>query len=84
MRTTVRLDDHLLAELKERAARRGTTLSRVIEDLVRQALSQPDTAGDKTQPTRLTTVGGRGPRPGVDLDNTAALLDRMDEDDGAP
>ncbi len=35
MRTTIRIDDALLAELKTEAARSGKTLTAVIEDAVR-------------------------------------------------
>jgi hypothetical protein len=33
------------------------------------------------EPVRLTTVSGRGPRPGVNLDDAAALLALMEADD---
>ncbi len=80
MRTTIRLDDELLAQAKQYAARTGQTLTAVIEDALRQALARrPDDSPRK--PVRLTTVGGRGPLPGVDLDDSAALLDLMEAGD---
>ncbi len=78
MRTTVRLDDHLLMEAKQLAARTGRTLTAVIEDALRQTLNR----GQKRPGSRrvkLPTFPGRGIRPGVDLDDTASLLDLMDE-----
>ena len=33
---------------------------------------------DECKPVRLKTVNGDGVRPGVDLDDTAALLDLME------
>ncbi|MBM3354272.1 MAG: DUF2191 domain-containing protein [Betaproteobacteria bacterium] len=77
MRTTVRLDDHLLAQAKARAAETGRTLTAVLEDALRASLarSAPVT---RTTRIRLTTVKGGGVRRGVDLDDSAALLDLMD------
>jgi hypothetical protein len=77
MRTTVRLDDQLLRAAKAEAARSGRTLTRVIEDALREALRRKP---KKRAPgsVRLTTFGGDGLCPGVDLDDSAALLDLMD------
>ena len=77
MRTTIHLDDQLLARVREVAAKTGRTMTAVIEDALRQslALKKPRT---RREPVRLTTVGGKGPRPGVDLDDSAALLDLME------
>ncbi|HEU0304940.1 MAG TPA: CopG family transcriptional regulator [Gaiellaceae bacterium] len=76
MRTTIRLDDDLLARAKRTAAERGTTLTALIEDALRRALAQ----GPASHPDRppLPTFRGDGLQPGVDLDDTAALLDVMD------
>ena len=76
MRTTVRLDDQLLAQAKQRAAATGRTLASVIEDALRESLSRRPAA---TPPADLPTFGGRGVQPGVDLDDTSALLDLVDE-----
>jgi len=77
-RTTVRLDDQLLADLKQLAARTGRTLTAVIEDGLRQALGEAKRAR-KRPPVRLPTFRGNGLQPGVDLDDTAALLGLMEE-----
>ena len=76
MRTTINLNDHLLADLKKRAAESGRTMTAIIEDALRQAVA-PSKAAVRRK-VRLTTVGGKGVRPGVDLDDSAALLDLMD------
>ncbi|MGH2492008.1 MAG: ribbon-helix-helix protein, CopG family [Candidatus Limnocylindria bacterium] len=79
MRTTIRLDDRLLRDLKKHAAARGRTLTAVIEDAVRQFLART-AAGDartKSPPFRIITFKGRL-QPGVDLDDSAALLDYME------
>jgi hypothetical protein len=74
MRTTVRLDERLLREAKRFAAERGRTFTSVLEDALRQFL-----AGSARQrparPFRMLTFKGNGLRPGVDLDDSAALWD---------
>jgi hypothetical protein len=78
MRTTIRLDDDLLREAKRKALEHGCTLTELIEDSLRERLARK--AGvDGTEPVRLHTVGEGGLQPGVDLDDSAALLERMDE-----
>jgi len=77
MRTTINMDDALLSEAKQLAARTGRTLNAVIEDAVREVLARRRGAR-KRQPVELPTGKGRGLQPGVDLDDSAALLDLMD------
>lgn len=79
MRTTVRLDDHLLKEAKQFAARTGRTLTAVIEDALREALRRSQKPPKRPQ-LQLPTFRGKGLRPGVDLDATASLSEVMDED----
>jgi hypothetical protein len=80
MRTTIRLDDQLLAEAKELAARTGRTLTAVISDALREALARSSEPRPRA-PFKLVTFSGDGLRPGVDLDDSAALLDLMESDD---
>lgn len=80
MRTTIRLDNHLLAEVKKLANQRGQTMTAVIEDALRQMLSQRQQLSDEP-PVELHTVSGKGLQPGVDLDDSAALLDLMEQHD---
>jgi hypothetical protein len=77
MRTTIRLDEHLLAEAKKFAAESGRTLTSVLEDALRDTLSRRS-AKPKQARVRLKTIKGDGVRPGVDLDDTAALLEAME------
>lgn len=77
MRTTVRLDPQLLAEAKVRAAASGTTLTALLEQALRESLARRE-AKAAARPLRLKTFKGGGLRPGVDLDDGAALLDLMD------
>ena len=78
MRTTIRLDDALLVEVKQIAARSDKTLASVIEDALREMLARQRTTEERT-PVKLTTVSGGGLQPGVDLDDSAALLSLMEE-----
>jgi hypothetical protein len=77
MRTTIRLDENLLAEAKRYAAESGRTLTAVIEDAVRASLARRAQRAPR-KPLRLKTVGGEGTLPGVDLDDSSALLDLME------
>jgi hypothetical protein len=77
MRTTIRLDDDLLREAKVYAAATDRTLTRLIEDALREALARRG-APPARRRVRLCTVGGQGLQPGIDLDNSAALWDLMD------
>ncbi len=81
MRTTVRLDDDLLRDAKKAAAARGCSLTALIEDSLRASLGRA-TAAKRRKPVRLRTAGGKGTQAGVDLDDTAALLDLMERGDG--
>jgi hypothetical protein len=78
MQTTIQIDDALLAQAAKLAREKGCDLSRFIEEMLREKMaSVPSVA---PQPLlHLTTVGGEGVRPGVDLDNSAALLALMDQ-----
>jgi hypothetical protein len=73
MRTTVRLDPVLLAEAKKLGAATGRTLTAVVEDALRAAVSRRVRRRRRTP--KLTIVNGRGVRAGIDLDDSAALLD---------
>ena len=81
MRTTVRLNDQVLAQAKKLAADRGTTLTAVIEDSLRAEFSRR-AAPRRRAKFHFPTFKGDGLRPGVDLDDTASLLDLMEERDG--
>ncbi len=81
MRTTIRLDAGLLAEAKKLAAETDQTLTAIIEDALRERLARRKAR--PRGPVRLTTFRGDGVVPGVDLDDTAALLDAMEHGDGA-
>ncbi|MDQ3609729.1 MAG: ribbon-helix-helix domain-containing protein [Actinomycetota bacterium] len=78
MRTTVRLDDHLLATAKLRAAQRGVTLTRIIEDALRESLTREPTP--QSRRSELPRLGDGELQPGVDLADNATLRDLLDDD----
>lgn len=77
MRTTIRLDDQLLAKAKKYALSRGTTFTAIVEDALREKLMErpPD---KKRSAIKLKTVNGKGTHAGIDLDDSSSLLDSMD------
>jgi hypothetical protein len=75
MRTTVKIDDRLLVEAKTRAAMTGRTLNQVVEDALREAFAR---RGAEASRPALPVFGDGRLAPGVDLDDSAALLDLMD------
>jgi hypothetical protein len=82
MRTTIRLEPHLLTEAKRVAAEQGTTLTALIQDSLRERLARRTTVGRRKR-FRMVTFGRGGVQPGINLDDTSALLDRMDGLDGS-
>jgi plasmid stability protein len=79
MRTTVNLSDDLLQQAKLYAASHGRTLTRVLEDSLRTTLSRQRDERRSESVLLPTALGA--PRPGIDLDDSAALLDVMDAAD---
>jgi hypothetical protein len=81
MRTTIRLDEDLLARAKKLAIDTDRTLTQVVEDALRTTLSRRNSSKAR-QPVKLHTCGGKGLQPGVDLNSNAGLADLMDQHDG--
>ncbi len=76
MRTTVRLPPGLMAQVKRLARETGRSMTQVIEDALRVAVARGE--GSRPRKVTIVTVNGDGVQPGIDLDDGAALLDRMD------
>lgn len=76
MRTTVSIDDELLAAAKRRAQARGITLGEVVEAALRRELAYTAAA---TAPAVPVFRGGSGPRPGIDLASNRAIHEALDE-----
>ncbi len=76
MKTTLNLNDQVLRQAKQRAARDGITLTRFVEDALRARLAG---TGSRRPPfrLRLETVTGDAP-PNVDIADRDALYDVLD------
>jgi len=83
MRTTVRMEDDLLRRAKEIATRRETTLTAILEEALREWLDRQKRGRRRPRVDLPVSSSRGGLLPGVDLDDTADLLDRMG-DDGPP
>jgi hypothetical protein len=74
MRTTLELDDDILAESKQLAGQKGETLGRVISDLVRKSLS------GKPSPKVRNGVLLFTPRPGAAKPDLNLVNELRDEE----
>ena len=75
METTLTIDDAILRELREEAARRGTTMSALVEAGVRRILSErPATEADEPPPLPTWNSGGAL----VDVADREALYEVID------
>ena len=77
----MRLNDHLMREVKRYAAERQVTITLVLEEALRELLARKAEARER-QPVRLPTFKGEGLQPGVDLNDSAALLELMADASG--
>lgn len=77
MRTTLNLDDDLVARAKAVAALRGRSLTSLLEDALRAVLEREASAEVAERAVLPVDVGRL--RSGVSLDDNAALRDLMDD-----
>ncbi|MBN2440778.1 MAG: hypothetical protein JXJ04_05515 [Spirochaetales bacterium] len=77
MRTTIRIKDNLLLQAKKIALENHTTLSALVEEALQEKLLQIKHQYER-KPVKIITFKGKGLQPGVDLDNSAALLEIME------
>jgi len=77
MRTTLDLDDALLAAARARAAQTGTTLTAVVEEALAAALA-PRPPRSKRFQLRWKTHRGRL-QPGIDIADRDSLIDAMEK-----
>lgn len=76
MKTTLNLDDMLLRAAKRRAAEEGKTLTRILEEALRQFI-QPSARRKKS--FRLKPLIKKGGKiPGVDLSDRDSLYELME------
>jgi hypothetical protein len=77
MRTTLTLDDDVAHKLRQETRRSGKTFREVVNETIRKGFE----SRRKEQPSTRFRVIARdlgGLRPGVQLDNVAELLDRIE------
>lgn len=72
MRTTVTLPDPLLVRLKQVAAERHTSVTKLVVESVDRYLAE---YRSRDADASLPTIPRARPVPGVDLNDTSALLD---------
>jgi len=77
VKTTLNLSDELVREAKKRAAEEGTTLTKVVEEALRDALT-PREAGSGDE-VRWVVVDGGPPR--VDIADRNALYEFLERRD---
>lgn len=77
MRTTITIDDGLLAQLKRRASESGTSVSRLVEQAVRLFVRTPRSRAPQAS-FELVTFGAGGRFSRQNIDKTAALLEADD------
>lgn len=78
VRTTLLLPDDLYREVKSTAAASGETMTSFVEEALREALRRRAGAGRAAVDFVVAPTGSGGLQPGVELDDSAALLDVMD------
>jgi hypothetical protein len=76
MRTTIRLDEHLFREAKTAAVESGRSFTELVADALRETLARRR-ALKKRERVELPTFSG-ALNPGVNLDDSASLLDLME------
>jgi hypothetical protein len=79
MRTTVRLDEALMERVRNEARQRGTTLTALIEEGLRLVLRRPRKSPGRERISLPVCRAGGGLLPGIDLNDTSSLLDRMED-----
>ena len=79
MRPTGRLDEGLRDQARREAARRGVTLTALIEQGLRMALRRPRPSSRSERVRLPVSRATGGVLPGIDLNDSADLLDRMDD-----
>jgi len=79
MRTTLNIDEALLADYKQIAARSHRSLSAVIQDALRESLLRR-AEGVEGRQVRLPTFGDGGTLSGVDLNDNVATRQRLESE----
>jgi hypothetical protein len=80
MRTTINLDEQLLRDLKGLAVESGRTLTSIIEDALRETLARRKALATRARVELPVSKAKGWVLPGVDIEDTAGLLDIMEGD----
>lgn len=80
MKTTLNLDDQLVARAKALAARNRTTLTRLIEEGLQLRLRRQP-GGEPQGPIRLPVFRGTGVVPGVDACSNRSMREAAGDED---
>lgn len=78
MRTTVRLSDDLLRRARKKAAEQGRTLTSLLEEGLKSMLAESKPA-KRTRVRLPVSKATGGTLPGVDLNRSSDLEDRMED-----
>ena len=79
MRTTVRLEEGLLRQAKREASKRGETVTALIERGLRLVLAGSRRSAVRKAVRLPVSRATGGTHAGVDLNNSAALIDLLDQ-----
>lgn len=81
MRSTVRIDDDLMLELKQRARDESVSLTRMLNRTLRAGLFRAQQPGEGATPFRQQSVPMGVPR--LDVDKALALAARLEDEEVA-
>jgi predicted transcriptional regulator len=79
-RTTIDLNPELHRRARRLAAETRRSLTEVVEEALRLYLLRRSQRTRAAARVRLPVAGRGGLRPGIDLDRTSDLLDRLDDE----
>ena len=74
-RTTLTLEDDVVARIRDAARRSGRPLKAVVNDAIRAGL---DAAPARSRKPFRVEARAMGLRPGIDLDDISGLLERLE------
>lgn len=77
MRTTLRIDDDLVRELKERAQVAKVSLAQLVNDVLRRGLDAPDAATPEPTPQPTFRMGPAR----VDLTKALSIADTLEDEE---
>jgi hypothetical protein len=77
MRTTITLDEDVLAKLKAEMRKSGASFKEVVNNAIRKGLLTSPAQKPKHRPVKFNTRP-LGLRPGLNYDSTSELLDQIE------